>query len=215
MTISGQITIEKILRYLFFLLSIGAAAMLLLNLSTYLGIGGDEAMIRGWVNYGRYPPQPAEFPIENGEIKIHNIGHIQFAVVHFEHFSSLLRGLPLTCLLALVLSDFAILLVLYQLMHIFRSLDMGAVFRSNNMRRIRLIAFAVLAFPILTYMGSFLLSTYIQRSGSWETEGFRAVYPAISGERVLFGALIALIILALLKAFKLGNQLQQEQDLTI
>ena len=47
MTILRKITIEKALRYLFLLLSIGAGLMLLLNLSAYLGIGGDEAIIRG------------------------------------------------------------------------------------------------------------------------------------------------------------------------
>ncbi len=211
MTIWSKITVEKALRYLFLLLSIGAAIMLLLNLSVYLGIGADGAIIRGWVHYGSQPPEPLILPIENGEIKIHNIGHTQFALVHFEHLSTMLRGLPLACLICLVLSDFTIVLVFYQLMHIFRSIDKGEVFKTNNLARVRLIAFAVLAFSMFSYLTSSLLSTYIQRSG----DSFRGAYPAISSERLVMGALVALIIFALLKAFKLGTQLQQEQDLTV
>ena len=211
MDILRKITLEKALRYLFLCFSIGAAVMLLFNLSVYLGIGNEEAIIRGWVNYGRRPPQPVMLPIENGKINIFDIGHIRFAVVHFEYLGDMLRGLSLACLITLVLSDFAILLIFYQLMHIFKTLDLGEVFRSNNMARMRIIAFAALAYTVLTYMSSFFLSTYIQRSGS----ELRGAFPAISGERVLLGALVALIILALLKAFKLGTQLQQEQDLTI
>jgi len=97
------------------------------------------------------------------------------------------------------------------LMHIFRTLNLGEVFRSNTMGRIRMIVYAVPTFSVLTFLNSKLLAVYINDSSA----EFSNAYPAVHYERIILGVLAALIITTLLKAFQLGTQLQQEQDLTI
>jgi hypothetical protein len=206
-----EFTVEKTLRYLFLVLTFGAGLLTLLNVCAYLGISDHEPMIRGWVNYGHAPVQPEQLPMESGKISIYNMSQIQFAVIRFDSIFSMLKGIPLVFFFFQVLLESAVVLVLYELMQIFKSLDKGEVFRLNNLGRMRRIAYAVLAYSVLTFLNTNLLATFIQRSG----ENFRSAYPALTYERVLLGTLVSLIIFALLKAFKLGTQLQQEQDLTI
>lgn len=207
----SKITVEKGLRYLFLLLTIAGGLVILLNLGAYLGIGTEGAMIRGWVNYGYRSPQPELLPMENGQIKIFNLQQIRFAFIQFNSVSDLLQGIPLVYLILKVLSELAVVLILLLLMQIFRSLDKGEVFQTQTLFRIRLMAYAVLTYTILTFLNTHLLAAYIQGSG----ETFRSAYPALTNEYFWSGILVTLIILALLKAFKLGTQLQQEQDLTI
>jgi hypothetical protein len=135
----------------------------------------------------------------------------RLAMVEFDHFSNLFQGLPWLYLLIDTTSNFLIAWVLYQMMLIFRSLDRGEVFRENNLPRLRNIAYSVLVYSVLTFINGGLFAHYIQHSG----EQFLPAYSTVYIERILMGGLLALIIFALLKAFKLGIELQQEQDLTI
>jgi hypothetical protein len=211
MTIKRKITLEKILRYVFFGLSISGGILVLLNLVACLGTGGEGPIIRGWVHYGHRPVQPELLAMASGQIKIYNMSQIQFAVVHFESLGAMLRGIPLVYLLFQVLLELSVVMVLYQLMQIFRSLDEGDVFRSNNLTRMRHIAYAILTYSLLTLLNAHLLAVYIQGSG----DTLRSAYSYLTIERLLGGILVALIVFALQKAFSLGTQLQQEQDLTI
>ncbi len=208
MKIWSEITVAKTLRYLFLLLSIGWGLVALLNLSACLGIFDHDAMMRGWVNFG-YLPESSK--LVSGPVNIFTMSQNKFAVINFDSMGDMLWGIPLLYLLGQLLSDLAIVLVFYQLMQIFRVLDLGDVFRSSTLARMRMIAYAVLTFSALTFLNSNLFATYINGSSA----EFSNAYPAVHYERILLGALVALIITALLKAFQLGTQLQQEQDLTI
>jgi len=196
------------LRYLFLLLTICWSLVALFNLSACLGVFNDEAMMRGWVNFGSLPEASK---LVSGPVNIYSMSQNKFAVINFDNMGEILHGIPLLHLLSQLLTDLAVVMVFYQLMHIFRTLNLGEVFRSNTMGRIRMIVYAVLTFSVLTFLNSKLLAVYIDDSSA----EFSNAYPAVHYERIILGVLAALIITTLLKAFQLGTQLQQEQDLTI
>ncbi len=204
----SKITVVNTLRYMFLLLCLGWGILTLLNLSANLGIFNSEPIMRGWVSCG---PLPGSEKLDSGPIELYTMGHKRFAVIKFDSMKEMLQGMPLLYLLVQVLCDLAIVLVFYQMTQIFRSLDFGEVFRSNTMQRMRIMAYTALGYALLTFLGSKLLATYINdRSADFDN-----VSPAVHYERVILGVLTALIISALVKAFELGKQLQQEQDLTI
>lgn len=203
--------IEKGLKYLFWALTFIAVALAVLNLSVYLGIGQETALLRGWVNYGHRAVQPELLPAADAQIKVFNLQQIRLAMVQFEQWSALFSGLPLAILLSHLCTDLAVVVVFFQLARIFGNLDRGEIFRTNNLPRMRKIAWAVVGYSVFSFLQSLLLARYIQGSG----ESFRSAYPAYGFEHICLGILVALIILALTKAFQLGAQLQQEQDLTI
>ena len=211
MKIWSEITVVRAMRYLFLLLCIGGTFEVLFNLGAQLGIGHDNPMIRGWIQYGNAVIKPDLLPMGNGQIKVYNMVQMRFAFVEFNNLRDMLQGLPLIHLICLTLSEISIVLILYQMFQVFRSLDKGEVFRNNSIARIRYIAYLVVAFSVFTFLSSAMLAFFIQRSGP----EIRLTAPVFGNDRVLLGILVALIIVALLKAFKLGAQLQQEQDLTI
>lgn len=210
-TSSRLFRIEKVLKYLFWSLTFIAFIMTLLNLSAFLGIGHETALLRGWVNYGHRAVQPELLPATDAQIKVFNLQQNRLAMVQFEEWSALFSGLPLAILLSHLCIDLAVLVVFFQLARIFGSLDRGEIFRNDNMPRMRNIAWAVIGYSVFSFLQSFFLAKYIQGSG----ESFRSAYPAYGFEQISLGILVALIILALTKAFQLGAHLQQEQDLTI
>lgn len=165
-------------------------------------------MMRGWVNFGSLPEASK---LVSGPVNIYSMSQNKFAVINFDNMGEILHGIPLLHLLSQLLTDLAVVMVFYQLMHIFRTLNLGEVFRSNTMGRIRMIVYAVPTFSVLTFLNSKLLAVYINDSSA----EFSNAYPAVHYERIILGVLAALIITTLLKAFQLGTQLQQEQDLTI
>lgn len=208
-----SIGLPKVLRYVFLGLSVAGCIVLLLDLSAYLGIGGHGPFIRGWVTtVAENNPVVLPHPDGSGDLKMYNFGTQKLVMLEFASMSAFLHARYLGYILFQNLAWVLGIFVLYQMFRIFRSLDLGATFRSNNTRRIRHIALAVLAFPIVRYIAVQLLVGI-----TYEAQGHQisTVRPPIFTEGLLLGGLLALVIFALAEVFRNGSQLQQEQDLTI
>ncbi len=208
-----SIGLSKVLRYLFLALSVGGCIFLLLELSAYFGIGGGGPFIRGWVTtIAEQNPVVLPHPDGSGDLKIYNFGSNKLVMVEFANMSAFLQGRYLGYILFQNLAWVLGIFILYQMFRIFQNLDLGATFRSDNTRRIRHIALAVLAFPIVRYIAArMMLGITYEAQGHQITTARSPIFT----EDLLLGGLLALVIFALAEVFRNGTQLQQEQDLTI
>lgn len=208
-----SIGLLKALRYIFLALSVGGCIFLLLNLSAYFGIGGGGPFIRGWVTtIAEQNPVVLPHPDGSGDLKVYNFGSNKLVMLEFANMSAFLKARTLSYILFQNLASVLGIFVLYQMFRIFRNLDLGATFHRENTRRIRLIALAVLAFPIVRFIAAQLLAGI-----TYEAQGHQitTARPPIFTEALLLGGLLSLVIFALAEVFRNGHHLQQEQDLTI
>jgi hypothetical protein len=157
--------------------------------------------------------QPVEISQPNGShFKMFNFGDQRLVMLEFPDLSSLLQARYLGYIGFQNLSGALVIFMLYQMFRIFRNLDLGATFRSDNIRRIRFIALAVLAFPIVRFVATSML---VRITNETQGNAIAPVRPPIFDEPVLLGGLLALIVFSLAEVFRYGTHLQQEQDLTI
>lgn len=212
MTTFKGIKASRVLHYLFMALTAGAALMLLLNLAAYFGIAGERPFIRGWVTTlaDRQDPVAMPFPGGLGDVRMYKFEENKLVMLEFNNLSGIMQARYLAYLFLQNMAWVLAIYVLYQLMRIFRNLDRGQVFRTENTGRIRRIAVAVFLFPHMGYWASRILGVVAA-----EATGFTANLPLVTSESVILGALVALVIYALVEIFQSGAQLQQEQDLTI
>ncbi len=208
-----RIGLPKVLHYVFLGLSIAGCVLLLLNLLAYFGIAGDGPFIRGWVTtVVENKPIVLPHPDGSGDLKMYNFGEQKLVILEFANMSGFLQARYLGYILFQNMAWVLGIFVLYQMFRIFRNLDIGATFRSDNTSRIRRIAIAVLAFPIVRYFAAQLMSGI-----AYEAQGHQITVARlpIFTESLLLGGLLSLVIFALAEVFRSGAQLQQEQDLTI
>lgn len=213
MKTAKRVSLAKVLRYVFLGLSVVGCVLLLLNLSAYFGIGGNGPFIRGWVTtITESNPVILPHPDGSGDFKIYNFGEQKLVMVEFANLSALMKARSLSYILFQNLAWVLGIIALYQMFRIFRNLDLGETFRSDNSRRIQRIALAVLAFPIVRYIAVQLMAGI-----TYEAQGHQitTVRPPIFTEGLLLGGLLSLVIFALAEVFRSGTQIQQEQDLTI
>ncbi len=208
-----SIRISKVLHYVFLCLTIGGCIFLLFNLSAYFGIGGSGPFIRGWVTtITENNPVTVPHPDGSGDFKMFNFGTQKLVMLEFANMSAFLQARYLGYILFQNLSSVLGIIILYQMFRIFRNLDLGAVFRIDNTRRIQYIALAVLGFPIVRHIAMKMMSGIV-----YEAQGHQitmARMPILT-ESLLMGGLLSLVIFSLAEVFRNGTQLQQEQDLTI
>lgn len=209
-----KITVTRALRYLFLVLTAGAALLLLLNLSAYFGISSEGPFIRGWVTTVTEPTQPTLLPHPDGsgDFKLYNFQEQRLVMLEFADMSGLLKARYLGYLFFQNLAWVLAVFILFQVALIFRNLDRGQFFKEENTRRARRIALAVLVFPLTSYIASRILAGVNYEAGG---HTITTVRPAVHLESLLLGVLSALVIFALVEIFNKGTQLQQEQDLTI
>lgn len=209
----SSIGLPKVLHYVFLGLSIAGALLLLLNLSAYFGLGGNGPFIRGWVTtVTENNPVAVPHPDGSGDFKMYNFGEQKLVMLEFNNMSAFLQTRYLGYILFQNLAWVLGIIILYQMFRIFRNLDLGATFRSDNTRRIKVIALAVLMFPIVRYLAERLMADI-----TYEAQGhlITTARLPIFTETLALGALLSLVIFALAEVFRSGAQLQQEQDLTI
>ncbi len=214
MKTAKSIGLPKVLRYVFLGLSVAGCIILLLNLSAYFGIGGHGPFIRGWVTTTVTENNPIVLPHPDGsgDLKMYNFGTQKLVMLEFASMSAFLQARYLSYILFQNLAWVLGIFVLFQMFRIFRNLDLGATFRSDNTRRIRHIALAVLVFPIVRYIAARMMSGI-----TYEAQGYQITVARlpIFTESLLLGGLLSLVIFSLAEVFRSGAQLQQEQDLTI
>lgn len=209
-----EFSLAKAMRILFVVIIILTSYNFIYLIRGYAGEGIQTAQLNGYIEFHPKTAQQTTWDYletKDGFLRIFPRKQIRMAQVHFDHYSKLFQGLPLIILLTDIGIQLAILFALIMLYKIFTSLDRGEAFRYNNINRMRYVAFAVLAYSFLSFGHSMVLATYIQGAG----DSFTSAYPAYGSKYIYQGVLTALVILALAQPFRLGAQLQQEQDLTI
>ena len=207
-----KIGVPKVLRYTFLVFTAGGFLFFLVNLTGYFGIGSHGPFIRGWVTmWAEHKPVVIPQP-DGGNFKIFNFGDQRLVILEFPDLPSLLQARYLGYIGFQNLSWVLVIFILYQMFRIFRNLDLGATFFSDNIRRIRFIALAILAFPIVKFVADSIL---VGITYEGQARAIALVRPPLLTEPLLVGGLLALVIFSLAEVFRYGTHLQQEQDLTI
>lgn len=213
MKTTSEITLVRLLHYVFLALSIAAAVLLLLELISYFGITSGYYHIRGWITtVGDPNPVVVPYSEGSGALKLFEMGQKRFVMLEFADMQHLMQLQNLAYLFFQNLAWVLGILVLYQMMRIFRNLDRGITFRLDNIRRVRWIALLALSFPAARFIAARLLAGITNAAGGGQIS---MAGPAVRLEDIVFGGLIAMIIFALGEIFRRGEHLQQEQDLTI
>jgi len=203
----------KVLRYTFLALTAGGCLMLLLNLSSYFGISSDGPFVRGYVgSQGDYGPTVLPLSDGNGIYKIFNFGERKLVLLDFSNLPSFMQFRHMFYILCQKMVWFLAIIVMYQMYRIFRNLDRKVMFRDENTRRIRLIALAVLLYPIMGLLAEVQFKAIVSQLPGHNLQ--LSSIPILDQELV-YGAILSLVIFALADVFHSGTQLQQEQDLTI
>lgn len=208
-----KITLLRVLHYVFMGLMVAGIVLLVLNQVNYFGIFDGQARIQGWVTaVTDHQPVALTNPGDNGALNIYSFTQQQFLTMKFASRGDLFKPVYLGYILFQNLAWFFGILVLYQMLRIFRNLDQGATFQVENIRRVRYIAYLVPAIPLSAFLASRILAGIVRELPGYQSPG---VKPANSVEDIVFGILIALLIFALAEIFRRGAHLQQEQDLTV
>lgn len=208
-----KITLLRILHYVFMSLMVAGIVLLVLNQVNYFGIADGQARIQGWVTaVTDHRPVTLTNPEGNGALNIYSFTQQQFLTMEFANRSDLFNPRYLGYVLFQNLAWLFGILVLYQMFRIFRNLDLGLTFQTENIRRVRYIAFMIPAIPLAAFLASSILAGIVRALPGYQSAG---VKPADSVENIVFGILIALLIFALVEIFRRGTHLQQEQDLTV
>ncbi len=104
----------------------------------------------------------------------------------------------------------AVLVILFQLRKIIRTLAAGDPFVRSNARRIQLIGLVVIGLEILKTLINLLFSLYLK--GNFEIEGLGLATSFRPGLGVMF---VGLLVVVLGEVFRLGAEMQEEQALTV
>lgn len=102
------------------------------------------------------------------------------------------------------------LAITYQLRKIFATLTQANPFVASNAGRIRIIAFILISFPLVSTLLGTITNQYVKTHFAAGGNAF-SFYYNLDFSAVLTG----LVVLVIAEVFRLGTQLKEEQDLTI
>jgi hypothetical protein len=208
-----KITLLRVLHAVFLGLMVAGIALLTLNQGNSLGITDGQPSIQGWVTaVGDHQKVTLPNPEGSSALNIYNFNQRQFLTIEFASRSDLLEPRYLGYILFQNLAWLFGILVLYQMFRIFRNLDRGLTFQTENIRRVRYIAFMIPAIPLAAFLASRILAGIVRALPGYQSPGVR---PADSVEDIVFSILVAILIFAVVEIFQRGAHLQQEQDLTV
>lgn len=203
----------RVLQYIFIGLIVLGVFILIKNLSGYFGITGDGPFIHGWVTMvTEQEPVGTPHPETGDGATLYHTGHHKLIKIEFAEMNLMLQERYLAYIIFHIIAWVLGIVILYQMYRILRNLEQGRVFYETNVRRIRHIALAVLCIPVLLYVSGWILEgiTYSFHGHQYTTD-----MPDLHRERVIIGALVALVIFALGEIFRTGIRLKEEHDLTI
>jgi hypothetical protein len=103
-----------------------------------------------------------------------------------------------------------IVLIIYLLRKIFRTLSNNEPFIKTNVNRLRIIAFTIMAFDLYYYLLNIITSVWIRPKVTFENI-YIPQYVGSELNNVFFG----LLVLAIAEIFRIGFKMKEEQDLTI
>ena len=213
MSAKQKVATLRILQYIFIALIIAGSAMLLKDLSGYFGITGNGPYIHGWVMMVTEHDDPVGTPHPDGNntMTMYHSGHQKFVTLEFTEMGTMLRGRYLAYIFFQNMAWVLGIMILYQMYRILRNLGQGLVFHFENVRWIRYIALAALGIPVVHFFASWILVgiTYSFHGHEYSTE-----IPDLHRERIIIGALVALLIFAFGEIFRTGIRLKEEHDLS-
>lgn len=213
MSTKEKSTMLRTLQYVFIGLMVVGSLILLRNLSEYFGITGGEPFIHGWVTMvTEQEPEGTPHPNGNNDLTMYHSGHHKLIKIEFADMNLMLQERYLAYITFHIVAWVLGIIILYQMFRILRNLEQGLVFHETNVRRIRHISLAVLCIPILLYVSGWILEgiAYTFHGHQYTTD-----MPDLHRERVVIGALVALVVFALGEIFRTGIRLKEEHDLTI
>jgi Protein of unknown function (DUF2975) len=214
MSAQGKTRLLRTLRYVFIALMILGSVLLLKKFSAYFGFTGDEPFIHGWVTMVTEQDDPVGTPHPDGnnDITLYHHGNHKLVTIEFADMGLLFKEKYLAYIVFHIAAGVLSIIILYQMYRILSNLEQGVVFQSANVRRIRLIALAILIIPSMLYVSNWILAgiTYTFHGHQYMTD-----MPDLHQERVIIGALVALVVFALGEIFNTGIKLKEEHDLTI
>lgn len=203
----------RILQYIFIIIMIAGGIWLLRNVSGYFGITGDGPFIRGWVTMvTEQDPEGMPHPDGSNDVTLYHSSHHKLVTIEFADMGLLFKEKYLAYVVFHIAAWVLALVILYQMFRILRNLEQGLVFQGSNVRRIRFIALAIVSIPLLLYISNWVLAgiTYTFHGHQYMTD-----MPDLHRERVVIGALVALVVFALGEMFRTGIRLKEDHDLTI
>lgn len=209
--------LPKALYVLFLIGTVVGTALFLLQLSDRLGISGEHYYIRGWVNvFSPSDKMPfVELPSQEigSSLKVFESSlKKEFVLIKFTSLSERVKVPYIWYTIAESMSWLAGLLILYQMMLLFKNIDRGSIFSPPSIRRVRFLALLVFCFPLLRFISAFALTNIVRKIQDTAEMRF---FSSMRLDDILVGAISALIIYALVEIFRRGQTLQHEQDLTI
>ena len=152
-----------------------------------------------------FQPEPLHYQISAPELGVSN------AIIRNAQGSLEISGAPPSSNYAKNMLELAVLLVVvYQLRKIFKTLMAANPFVADNATRIRFIGFAVIIGEILRTVlhcfQTFLVAKYCKAEG---------LELAFSFDLSLTNIFVGFAILILAEVFRMGTQIKEEQDLTV
>lgn len=202
------------MQYLFIVLIAAGSFMLLRDVSGYFGITGSGPYIHGWVMMVTEEEGSVGTPHPDGsnEMTMYHSGHHKYVTLEFNEMGTMLRGRYLAYILFQSLAWVFGITILYQMFRILRNLENGLFFHFENVRRIRFIALAAVGIPIVHFFASWI---FVGITYTFHGHEYHAEIPDLHRERIIIGALVALVIYAFGEIFRTGIRLKEEHDLTV
>jgi|GEM_PF-2653415 len=211
MSANQKLTMLRTLRYAFIGLMILGAVLMVKNLSAYFGITGNGPFIHGWVTMvTEQDPVGTPHPDSNTNATLYHTSHHKLVTIEFADMGLLFKEKYLAYIVFHIAAWVLGWIILYQMYRILSNLEQGLVFQEANVRRIRIIALSVVGIPLLLFISSWILAgiTYTFHGHQYVTD-----MPDLHRERVVIGALVALVIFALGEIFRTGIRLKEDHDI--
>ncbi|MBV6442304.1 MAG: hypothetical protein EPGJADBJ_04014 [Saprospiraceae bacterium] len=211
MSAKQKATMLRTLRFIFIGLMILGVILMVKNLSAYFGITGDGPFIHGWVTMvTEQEPVGTPHPDSTHSATLYHSSHHKLVTIEFADMGLLFKEKYLAYIVFHIAAWLLGLIILYQMYKILSNLEQGMVFQEGNVRRIRFIALSVVSIPSLLFVSNWILAgiTYTFHGHQYITD-----MHDLHRERVVIGALVALLIFAFGEIFRTGIRLKEEHDM--
>ncbi len=212
MSVTQKSTLLRTLQFVFIGLILAVGVIMIRNVSAYFGFSGNEPFIHGWVTMVTEQDDiGTPHPDSSKNVTLYHSGHHKLVTIEFADMSLLFKEKYLVYIIFHIVAWALLVVVLYQMYQILRNLERGLIFQEANVKRIRRVALAILAIPLLLYVSGWILAgiTYTFHGHQYVTD-----MPDLHRERVVIGALAALVVFALGEIFRTGIQLKEDHDIT-
>ena len=202
-----EVLVLRALRYGFFTLAVLTAVLFILQMTSHLGLHGDQPFVRTKTIAVANPAPTALNTASGAEIRQYRFDRAGVALRRFQDRSELLQA-PVLLYFALYAALWILAAgVFYQLARLFGQWARGGFFHPANVGIIRRVALGVLLFPAFYTLSGMALRPLFERQVIMVT-GFTI-------DALLLFVGFALLLSGVAALVRRGTELQLEQDLTV